>query len=145
MKFENRPLADIRIGDSASLTRLLTTDDLYVFATASGNHNPMHLTLEDTDHDGRPDAVAPGMFVASLISAVLGMKLPGPGTLYRSQVLSFHERAHADDELVTTVTVNAVAPDGQVTLATEVRRKSDNALIVDGEALVIAPMQRHVW
>ena len=76
MRFENRPLSQIRVGDSESLNRLVTTDDLYVFATASGNHNPMHLTQDDADHDGRPDAVAPGMFVASLISilsAVLGM------------------------------------------------------------------------
>ncbi|MAU51213.1 MAG: enoyl-CoA hydratase [Roseovarius sp.] len=145
MRFENRPLSQIRVGDSESLNRLVTTDDLYVFATASGNHNPMHLTQDDADHDGRPDAVAPGMFVASLISAVLGMKLPGPGTLYRAQILNFHERAHAGDELITTVTVSAVAPDGQVTLATEVRRKGDDALIVDGEARVIAPTEKHVW
>ncbi|MBC7133264.1 MAG: bifunctional enoyl-CoA hydratase/phosphate acetyltransferase [Roseovarius sp.] len=145
MRFENRPLSDIRVGDSASLSRLVTLDDLYVFATTSGNYNPMHLTQEDADHDGRPDAVAPGMFVAALVSAVIGMKLPGPGTLYRSQVVNFHERAHAGDELVTTVTVQSVAPDGQITVATEVRRAADGALILDGEACVIAPTQKHVW
>jgi phosphotransacetylase/acyl dehydratase len=145
MRFENRPLADIRVGDRAELSRLLTTDDLYVFANVSGNHNPMHLTQEDADHDGRPDAVAPGMFLASLVSAVLGMKLPGPGALYRSQALTFHDRAHAGDELVTTVTVRAVDQDGTVTLATDVRRTSDGALIVEGEARVAAPAERRVW
>ena len=145
MNFENRPLADLRVGDTASICRLLTTDDLFVFAAASGNHNPMHLTQEDADHDGRPDAVAPGMFVGSLVSAVLGMRLPGPGTLYRSQTLSFHDRAHAGEELVTTVTVTGIDPDGIVTLATEVRRKHDGALIVDGEARVSAPADKRVW
>jgi len=145
VRFENRPLADIRVGDTAELSRLITTDDLYVFASASGNHNPMHLTQEDADHDGRPDAVAPGMFISSLVSAVLGMKLPGPGTLYRAQSLSFHNRAHAGEELVTTVTVTDVDPGGTVTLATEVRRKSDDALILDGQATVTAPNQKHVW
>jgi len=145
MKFENRPLAEMHAGDSATLTRLLTTDDLYVFAAASGNHNPMHLVQDDEDRDGRPDAVAPGMFVGSLVSAVLGMKLPGPGTLYRSQVLNFHERAHAGEELVTTVTVRTVDTDQTVTLATEVRRKADNALILDGEARVTAPLEKRVW
>ncbi len=145
MRFENRPLADMRVGDRAELSRLLTTDDLYVFASASGNHNPMHLAQDDADHDGRPDAVAPGMFVASLVSAVLGMRLPGPGTLYRAQTLTFHERAHAGDELVTSVTVRAIDPDGTVTLATEVRRKIDGALIVDGEARVVAPLEKRVW
>lgn len=145
MRFENRPLADIRVGDRAELSRLLTTDDLYVFANVSGNHNPMHLTQEDADHDGRPDAVAPGMFLASLVSAVIGMKLPGPGALYHSQTLTFHGRAHAGDELLTTVTVETIHPDGTVTLATDVRRKSDGALIVDGEARVAAPAERRVW
>ncbi len=145
MKLENRPLSEIRVGDSASISRLVTTDDLYVFASASGNHNPMHLTQADEDKDGRPDAVAPGMFVASLVSAVLGMRLPGPGTLYRSQTLGFHDRAHAGEELVTTVTVRAVDPDGTVTLATEVRRKGDDALILDGEARVAAPSDKKIW
>ncbi len=146
MKVENRPLSDLRIGDAAEMVRLVTADDLYVFASASGNYNPMHLPRMDHDGDGTADqAVAPGMFVASLISAVLGMRLPGPGTLYRLQTLRFHDRAHAGDELVARVVVTGVSEDGRVTLSTRVTRVSDGALVVDGEAEVAAPLEKRVF
>jgi phosphate butyryltransferase len=146
MKIENRPVAELRVGDRAEMTRLVTADDLYVFASASGNHNPMHLPNHDNDGDGVPDqAVSPGMFLAALISAVLGMKLPGPGTLYRAQTLEFHDRAVAGDELVVAVEVSAIDGDGTVTLRTEVRRPRDGAVLVTGEARVAAPATKRVF
>lgn len=143
MHLENRPFDELAPGDSAEIRRLVTQDDLYVFAASSGNYNPMHLPQGDLDGDGRPEQVAPGMFVASLISGVLGTRLPGPGTLYRRQVLDFHARAHAGEELVCTVTVLAKLADGAVRLATEVRRPADGALILTGEAEVIAPQKKY--
>ncbi|MEY8837618.1 MaoC/PaaZ C-terminal domain-containing protein, partial [Cribrihabitans sp. XS_ASV171] len=139
MRLVNRTYDELRPGESAELKRLVTPDDLYVFAAASGNYNPMHLPEADGDGDGRPEQVAPGMYVASLISAVLGNMLPGPGTLYRSQSLSFGDRAHAGDELVCRVGVLEKLPEGGVRLSTEVRRVADDAIIVTGEAEVIAP------
>jgi phosphotransacetylase/acyl dehydratase len=144
MRLENKTLDELDVGDSAELRRLVTADDLYVFAVASGNFNPMHLPEIDGDGDGKTDAVAPGMFVASLISAVLGTLLPGPGTLYRAQKLEFHDRARAGDELVSRVTVRDKDADGIVSLDTEVRRSADNALIVSGKAKVHAPPRKFV-
>ena len=146
MRIENRPLSELEVGDAAEMVRLVTADDLYVFAAASGNHNPMHLPKQDHDGDGTLDEpVAPCMFVASLISAVLGMRLPGPGTLYHLQTLRFHDRAHAGDELVARVEVTAVGDDGRVSLATRVTRASDGALVLDGEAEVAAPRDKRVF
>jgi len=142
MKLENRTLDEMSVGDTAEIRRLVTSDDLYVFAVASGNHNPMHLPGVDGDGDGVADEIAPGMFVASLISAVLGTLLPGAGTLYRSQTLAFHARARAGEELVSKVTVTGKAADGTVTLLTEVRRPSDDTVIVTGEARVLAPPRK---
>jgi phosphate butyryltransferase len=146
VKVENRPLSELRVGDTAEIVRLVTADDLYVFASASGNHNPMHLPKMDHDGDGAVDqAVAPGMFVASLISAVLGMRLPGPGTLYHLQTLRFHDRAHAGDELLARVEVTGLADNGRVTLSTRVTRVSDGALVLDGQAEVAAPLEKRVF
>jgi len=146
MRIENRPLSELKVGDTAEMVRLVTADDLYVFASASGNHNPMHLPKQDHDGDGTPDdPVAPGLFVASLISAVLGMRLPGPGTLYRLQTLRFHDRAHAGDELVARVEVTEVSEDGRVRLATRVARAADGALVLDGEAEVAAPLEKRTF
>lgn len=135
----NQTFSELEVGVSAELVRTCTTDDLLIFANASGNHNPMHIPTADGDGDGKAEAVAPGMFVASLISAVLGNRLPGAGTLYKSQTLNFHERAHAGDNLRTRVTLVEKRDDGTVVLETEVRRVEDDALIVDGHASVIAP------
>jgi hypothetical protein len=54
MRIENRPLSELKVGDAAEIVRLVTADDLYVFASASGNHNPMHLPKQDHDGDGTP-------------------------------------------------------------------------------------------
>lgn len=142
MRLENRTLDELQVGETAEIRRLITPDDLYVFAVASGNYNPMHLPHEDGDGDGRPEVIAPGMFVASLISAVLGNHLPGPGTLCRSQTLDFHRQVHAGEEVLTTVRVLAKGADGRVTLATEVSRASDRASILSGEAVVRAPRHK---
>ena len=138
MKLENKTLDEIKIGDEATLKRLVTSDDLYVFAAASGNFNPMHLP-SSTAGAGQTEPVAPGMFVASLISAVLGTQLPGAGCLYRTQNLVFHARAHAGEELITRVNVIAKEPNGLLRLKTEVRRASDDELLLSGEAEVDAP------
>ncbi len=142
MRLVNRTLEELRPGDVSELRRLVTADDLYVFAAASGNYNPMHLTDSDLDGDGHPERVAPGMFVASLISAVLGTQLPGAGTLYRRQVLDFHARAHAGEELVCRVEVQEKKSDGCVLLSTTVTRAGDGALILSGEAEVLAPSRK---
>lgn len=142
MHLVNRTLNEMQAGDAAELTRLVTQDDLYVFAAASGNFNPMHLAGNDLDHDGQAESVAPGMFVASMISAVLGTQLPGAGTLYRRQSLEFHQRAHAGEELRCRIKVLDKSADGAVRLSTEVRRIADDALILDGEAEVLAPRDK---
>lgn len=139
MHITNHPLDELKVGDSAELRRLITPDDLYVFAASSGNFNPLHLTDSDLDGNGTTERVAPGMFIASLISGVLGTHLPGAGTLYRRQSLDFHERAHAGEELVCRVTVKEIESNGLVRLDTTIRRSSDDALILSGEAEVLPP------
>ncbi len=138
--FRNVPLDQLKPGMTAEARRVCLADDFYVFANASGNLNPLHLPREDGDGDGLPEAVAPSMWVAALISSVLGNQLPGPGTLYCAQTLRFVGRAHAGDELLARVEVTRVDPDGLVTLRTGVSHL-DGAPVVEGEAEVKAPLE----
>ncbi len=142
MRLVNRTFDELQPGDAAELRRMITTDDLLIFAAASGNYNPMHMTDTDLDGDGRTERIAPGMFIAALISAVLGTQLPGPGTLYRSQTLDFHARAHAGEEVVCRVEVLEKRHDGCVRLRTTVTRVSDGSSIITGEAVVLAPTDK---
>lgn len=139
MIIENRPFDTLGLGDTAELRRLCTSDDLFVFAAATGNHNPMHVPDQDLDGDGRPDTTAPGIFLAAMISAVLGNILPGPGASYREQNLRFLGQARAGDELLARVTVTGLSADGVVSLATQVIRLRDGVEIVTGTAQVQAP------
>ncbi|WP_074644578.1 bifunctional enoyl-CoA hydratase/phosphate acetyltransferase [Celeribacter baekdonensis] len=136
--FQNVPFDQLEIGMEAETRRLCVADDLYVFAHASGNLNPMHLPHEDGDKDGKPEAVAPSFWVGSLISSVLGNRLPGPGTLYKSQSLRFLGRAHAGDKLVARVKLIRKENDRCAVFHTTVSL-ADGTLLVDGEAEVIAP------
>lgn len=135
---QNTPFDRLEIGMTAEETRLLRADDLYVYANSSGNMNPMHLPREDGDGDGKPEAVAPGMWLASLISAVLGCDLPGPGTLYRAQSLRFLGQAHAGDTLTAKVRLIAKGEDRAARFETWVEDANGRRL-VEGEAEVTAP------
>ncbi|MEO1701275.1 MAG: bifunctional enoyl-CoA hydratase/phosphate acetyltransferase [Pseudomonadota bacterium] len=130
---------EIEVGMEASTKRLCRAEDLFVFASASGNKNPVHLPGGDHDGDGNPDVpLAPSMWVASLISAVIGNQLPGPGTIYLSQDCQFNGRAGAGDELTVYVKVLEKKPEREVVLRTGVTN-ADGTDIVSGTARVIAP------
>lgn len=139
MMRENKTYDEIKVGDEATLKRVLTADDLFVFAHASGNFNPAHLPGE-LEGESR-EVVAPSMWVGALVSAVLGNVLPGAGTLYRSQSFKFVNRAHVGDELTISVRVTEKRPDNIVILETHVAGRGGDP-VVDGVAEVLAPVRK---
>ena len=140
MMHENKTYEEIEIGDEASVKRVLTPNDLYIFAHASGNLNPMHLP-KNGDGDASQEIVAPSMWVGALISSVLGNVLPGAGTLYKSQTLKFVDRAHVGDELTVKVRVRAKQPGNIVVLDTMVSARNGEP-VAEGIAEVLAPVRK---
>lgn len=134
----NTTFDKLEVGMEAEAHRLCVADDLYVFAHASGNMNPLHLPDHDGDGDGKPEAVAPSAWIGALISSVLGNDLPGPGTVYLSQNFRFLGRAHAGDRLTIKVRLTGKGEDRKVTFDTWVELE-DGTRIVEGEAEVVAP------
>ena len=130
----NRTFNDIAVGDEASITRVVTPDDLVLFAHVSGNLNPLHLPGSQGGDGEHP---APAMWLGSLFSAVLGNLLPGPGTLYEAQSLRFGERAHVGETLTVSVRVLEKRAPATIVLQTSVRR--GDTLLVDGTAEVRPP------
>ena len=129
---ENKTYDELQVGDEATIKRVCTGNDLYVFAHASGNLNPLHLpgNQGEAPKGNEPETVAPSMWVGALVSAVLGNVLPGPGTLYRAQSFRFLDRVHVGDELKITVKVLEKLGGNTVKLSTV------------GEADVYAPTQK---
>ncbi|MGC8201669.1 bifunctional enoyl-CoA hydratase/phosphate acetyltransferase [Aliiroseovarius sp. PTFE2010] len=138
--YHNTPFDALEIGMKATTERLCVADDLYVFAHASGNRNPMHIPLEDGDGDGEPEALAPSSWVASLVSSVLGNQLPGPGTLYRGLNVRFLGHAQAGDTLTIGAQVTSLGPDRLARFAVWV--DVGKRRICEGEAEVEAPANK---
>jgi phosphate butyryltransferase len=131
---------ELAVGASASIERVCAVQDLVLFAHVSGNNNPLMLPSSSGAKDDASAAVAPSMWVGSLISAVLGNLLPGPGTLYRAQSLRFHRRIRVGDRLKVTVTCTAKGASPQATFETQIALGSGE-LICDGLAEIDAPTE----
>ena len=105
---ENRTFDEIKVGDTASLVRTLSKEDIELFAVMSGDVNPAHVDEEYARSDMFHKIIAHGMWGASLISTLLGTKLPGPGTIYLSQTLCFHHPVTIGDTISVTVTARSM-------------------------------------
>jgi 3-hydroxybutyryl-CoA dehydratase len=129
----------IKIGDSVSRTTQITDARVRAFAEASGDHNPVHLddTYAATTTFGR--RIAHGMLTASLISAVLGNDLPGPGSIYLGQEVKFKAPVFIDDTITATVEVINYREDRRIATLKTTCTNQDGTLVLDGEAVVIAP------
>lgn len=102
---ENRIYDEIAVGDTASVTRTLSQQDIQLFALVSGDVNPAHLDAAYAQTDLFQRVIAHGMWGGGLISAVLGTELPGPGAIYLSQSLRFTRPVGLGDTITTSVTV----------------------------------------
>ncbi|WP_417688040.1 bifunctional enoyl-CoA hydratase/phosphate acetyltransferase [Roseibium sp.] len=135
----NKTYDQISVGDSAQITRTCSTNDLLIFAHASGNRNPLNLPDTDWTGDGQVDKpVAPSMWVGALISAVLGNILPGPGTRYLTQSLEFHRGVAVGDELIVRVEVTGKGANRVLEIDTTVTLE-DGTAVASGKAEVTAP------
>jgi 3-hydroxybutyryl-CoA dehydratase len=131
-----KPMAH-QVGETASLSKTITDDDIRAFAGLTGDHNPVHLDddFAQTTRFGR--RIAHGMLSASLISALLANQLPGQGTVYLSQTLQFRAPVFPGDTVTARVTVTKVREDKPiVTLETICFNQNDETLIT-GEAVVL--------
>jgi phosphotransacetylase/acyl dehydratase len=138
----NRIFDELAIGDSACIERLLTAEDIQLFAVLSGDLNPQHLDPEFAAASPFHGVIAHGMWGGALISAVLGTRLPGPGTIYRSQTLRFLAPVRVGDRLAVRVEVIAREPATRSVRLRCTCTNQDGSLVIDGEAEVIAPAER---
>ena len=133
-----KTIDELAVGDSASVTKRITQADIDAFARVSGDDNPAHVDAAWAEATRLGGRVAHGMLTAGLISAALGTKLPGPGSIYMSQTLRWVAPVRPGDLLTATVTIKEIAADkGRVVLDTVVSR--DGEPVLTGEALVMPP------
>lgn len=139
---ENRTFDEIKVGDTASLTRTLTEKDIQVFAIMSGDINPAHVDIEYAQSEMFHMIIGHGMWGGALISTVLGTQLPGPGTIYVGQTIRFKKPVAIGDTLTVKVTATEKKPEkNRVTFSCECRNQRDE-VVMEGQAEVIAPSKK---
>jgi len=139
---ENTTYDELSIGQSATLNRTLTLNDVRAFAAVSGDTNPAHLDPAYANQTLFHGVIGHGMWGGTLISAVLGTQFPGPGTIYLHQDLDFTKPVRIGDTLRVTVTVAAKDDlKKRVELQCEVSNQHDE-VVLRGMARVIAPTQK---
>ena len=139
---ENVTYDELVVGRSARLLRTLTVADIQAFAAVSGDTNPAHLDAEYANDTLFHGVIAHGMWGGALISALLGTRFPGAGTIYLEQVLHFVKPVRVGDTLAVTVTVQA-KDDAQKTVEMDcqvVNQKGERVL--HGTARVLAPTKK---
>jgi len=129
---------EISVGDSATAAKVISADDIYTFAGITGDSNPAHVD-EDWARESLFGArIAHGMLVASLISRVLGVELPGPGTIYLSQSVKFLKPVFFDDTVTARVEVTEKREKNRLVLRTTCHNQHGD-IVINGEALVLPP------
>jgi phosphate butyryltransferase len=135
---KNTTFDELKVGATASIERTLSLQDIYLFAHVSGNTNPAHMPADGkaaTAHN-----VAPSMWAGSLLSAVFGTLLPGPGTLLQSQQIAFRSRVHIGDTVIASVRCAAKLAKPLATFETKIVKK-DGTVVAEGLAEVGVPTE----
>lgn len=132
-------IQEMKIGDHASVTKTVSETDVYLFAGITGDLNPAHTNEVAASKTMFKARIAHGMLGAGFISAVLGMYLPGPGTIYMGQELKFTKPVHIGDTVTATATVEEIILEkNRVILDTTVVNQ-DGEVVIKGKATVMPP------
>jgi 3-hydroxybutyryl-CoA dehydratase len=128
---------DLQLGQSASMEKTVTERDVQIFGEATGDLNPVHFDEEYARKTLFRGRVAHGALSIGFISAVIGMKLPGAGTIFISARTDFKAPVRIGETVVTTCTVKEIRERREVVL--DCVCTVDGKVVVTGEALVLAP------
>lgn len=129
----------LNVGDRAEFAKTVTESDIGTFAGVTGDLNPAHINEEFAKKTMFKTRIAHGMLSAGFISAVIGTRLPGPGTIYMKQELKFVAPVKIGDTVTARVEVAELWPEkNRVRLKTTCANQ-DGRVVLEGEALVLAP------
>lgn len=132
---------DLKVGMEETFSRTITDTDMRNFTGVSGDTNPMHLNEEFARATPFHGTIVFGMLTASLISAVIGTKLPGPGCIYMSQTLKFLAPVRVGDTVYAVVTLKQLFPEKKRALF-DTRCYVKDTMVIDGEALIKVPSKQ---
>lgn len=131
-------MAQLAVGQTAEFSKTVTETDVVLFAGITGDFNPAHVDQTYAEKSRFGGRIAHGMLAAGFVSAVLAMKLPGPGTIYLGQTLQFTKPVRIGDTVTARVEVMELMPKRRVRLLTTCTNQ-DGETVLEGEATVLVP------
>ena len=136
--FQTLYFEDLSVGMRETISKTVENEDVIGFAELSGDHNPIHLSEHFARKTRFGSRIVHGLYTASLISAVIGMRLPGPGAVYISQTLNFLGPVKIGDVVDVSVEVVELTEKGRRVRLQCVCRVGDN-VVLEGEGLLSVP------
>lgn len=125
------------IGQEASTEKQFTKRDVLAFAEISGDQNPLHIDADFAGKSRFGRNIVHGILVTGLISKVIGTQMPGEGSIYLEQKVSFKKPVYVDDTVTASVKITEIAPEkGIIALETNVYNQ-DGQLVISGFAKVL--------
>lgn len=126
----------IKVGDKVSVTKIFSDENVRDFSKLSLDTNPIHLDSAYAEESIFGQRIVHGMLVASLFSGLLGVELPGKGSIYLGQSLSFTAPVHIGEEITATVEVIKIRTDKPIVTLRTFCLNSKGFVVIDGEAIV---------
>lgn len=138
---QGKSIDEINIGDFETFDKTISESDVYLYAGITGDFNPAHLNDQAAQKTIFKKRIAHGLLTAGLISAVLGTILPGPGTIYLEQSLSFKKPVYFGDTITAKVTVIDKLVDKNIIICETVCLNESNQVVLTGIAKVMPPIK----
>ncbi len=134
-----KTIGEMKVGESAYVEKTISESDVYLFAGITGDFNPAHVNKVEAEKSRFGRRIAHGMLCAGLISAVLGTRLPGPGTIYLGQELKFTKPVFIGDTIRATVTVSELREEKNIVKLQTVCTNQDGEIVLEGVATMMPP------
>ena len=127
---------DMKVGDQASMSRVFTEQDVIQYAELSSDTNPIHLDESYASSTVFGKRIVHGMLVASMFSAIIGVDLPGEGSIYLGQSLSFKAPVSIGDQVTASVEVVRIRADKPIVTLRTLCINDEGQVLIEGEAIV---------
>ena len=138
----NVTISEMSIGQKATYSKTCTADDVKLFATVSGDVNPVHLDEAFAQTTPFGQCIAHGMYTGALVSAALAVELPGPGTIYLGQEIKFKAPVFIGDTITVELEVETMREDKAIVSLKCTCTNQDDKVVAAGTATVIAPKEK---
>ena len=129
----------LRVGDKVLLSKTFSEEEVHEFAEISTDKNPLHLDTNFAESSIFGERIVHGMLVASLFSGLIGMKLPGQGSIYLGQTLTFKAPVRIGEEVIATVEIIKIRTDKPIVTLRTVCVNAKGVVAIEGEAVVKVP------